>query len=87
MSDLKREKAKEREVNTFYSNKRKEIEQDQKEQQSKEETKQFARELQNREFKHDWKICIVSTLAGAILSKPLWDWVLPWIAQLLIDRS
>lgn len=31
---------------------------------------------------HDWKIAVFTTFGGALLSKPLWDFAIPWIINL-----
>lgn len=30
-------------------------------------------EKERRQFRHDWKIAVFSTLAGALLSRPIWE--------------
>lgn len=41
-------------------------------------------ELQNRLFRHNWKVMFVSAFLGAFLSKPLWtaiEWIILLITQ------
>ena len=41
---------------------------------------------EKRVFRHDWKIAIYSSVAGALLSRPIWagiDWIAQFITSLL----
>lgn len=39
-------------------------------------------EKEKRQFRHDWKIAIYSSVVGALLSRPIWDGI-DWIAKLI----